>query len=126
MSGTITELNATQLFVCGESGPSLLSEADALDLIGETTFTSADWIIIPVARLDPAFFDLSTRHAGLFMQKMVNYQRRVVVLGDVSHFLAKSDSLRDFVRESNRGKHIWFVQDMAELARRLDKGAELF
>lgn len=121
MSGTINDLNATQLFVCDDLGPSLLSEADALDLIGDTSFTDADWIVIPVARLDPAFFDLSTRHAGLFLQKMINYQRRVVVLGGISHFLEKSGSLRDFVRESNRGKHLWFVQDMEELAQRFNK-----
>jgi hypothetical protein len=27
--------------------------------------------------------------------------------------------LRDFVRESNRGRHVWFVADEADLERRL-------
>jgi hypothetical protein len=41
------------------------------------------------------------------------------VVGDVSAHLAQSDALRDFVIESNRGEHVWFVRDLAELEARL-------
>ena len=47
-----------------------------------------------VARLDPAFFELR------------------------SH-VAASQALDAFVRESNRGRHVWFVSDEAELRTRL-------
>ena len=40
-------------------------------------------------------------------------------MGDVSAAVAASDPLRDFVRESNRGATVWFVDDLAALEARL-------
>ena len=57
--------------------------------------------------------------AGEVMQKFVNYQRQVVILGDLAEAVAASDALRDFVRESNRGRSVWFVADRAELEAKL-------
>ena len=56
---------------------------------------------------------------GVLIQKFVNYRMRLVVVGDISAWVAESDSLRDFVVEANRGGHIWFVADGDELGRRL-------
>ena len=53
------------------------------------------------------------------LQKLVNYHRRVAVVGDVAEAAEKSAPLRDFVRESNRGRTVWFVADLAELERKL-------
>jgi hypothetical protein len=69
--------------------------------------------------LDDGFFDLSTRVAGEIAQKFVNYRRRLVVVGDIERRLLGSQSLRDFVRECNRGRQIWFVRDTEALASRL-------
>jgi hypothetical protein len=41
------------------------------------------------------------------------------VRGDLSEHLARSASLRAFVQECNRGRHLWFVADDAELGDRL-------
>jgi uncharacterized protein DUF4180 len=100
-------------------GPLLSSGADALGLIYEAGAEDADWIAVPVTRLDPAFFTLSSGLAGEFAQKFVNYRQRLAVVGDISGALAGSTALRDFVRESNRGRQLWFVADGDELARRL-------
>jgi hypothetical protein len=48
----------------------------------------------------------------------VNYGLRLAVVGDISEPLADSEALRDFVRESNRGRQVWFVADVAGLAGR--------
>jgi hypothetical protein len=48
----------------------------------------------------------------------VNYGLRLAVVGDISELLERSGALRDFVRESNRGRQVWFVADEAELAAR--------
>ena len=53
------------------------------------------------------------------IQKFVNYGVAVAFVGDVSEAIAASTALRDFVRESNRGRHVWFVTDMVELEVRL-------
>lgn len=116
---SIETLNGQTLYFAAHSGPLLASEADALDLMGETYGTEADMIVLPVERLTPQFFDLSTRLAGGFFQKMQNYRMRLVILGDIAAHLDRSKSLRDFVGETNRLGHHLFVPDRAALADRL-------
>ncbi len=100
-------------------GPLLSSGADALGILYDDGAADAEWIAVPVARLDPSFFSLSSGVAGEFVQKFANHRQRLAVVGDISGALEESAPLRDFVRESNRGRQLWFVADDAELARRL-------
>ncbi|MFD0350400.1 DUF4180 domain-containing protein [Kitasatospora aburaviensis] len=104
--------------VAAEGAP-IREERDATDLIGEAFGLGATWVVLPVARLHEDFFRLGTRVAGGIVQKFVNYRIGLVVLGDIAHHVAASEALRDFVRESNRGRQLWFLADEAELADRL-------
>lgn len=104
--------------MCDPSGPTVVSEQDALNLIG-AALLDAEIVVVPVSRLDEKFFSLSTRFAGEIMQKFVNYQLRLAVVGDISHYLEASDALRALVRESNLGSHIWFLPDTEALDARL-------
>lgn len=113
MLGTLT------LAVLPPDGPLLSSEADAVDLIGQTYGTGADMVVLPVARLTPDFFRLETRQAGLFIQKLQNYQLRVAFVGDLAAELARSRALTDFVGETNRIGHHLFVPDRAALVAAL-------
>ncbi|WP_368856331.1 DUF4180 domain-containing protein [Escherichia coli] len=45
------------------------------------------------------------------------------MVGDISHWLADSKALRDFVYEANKGHSIWFVADIGELEQRLAQRA---
>jgi hypothetical protein len=119
MSGTATDIAGIRAYVCPEEGAPIATERDVSDLLGNVFSLRADWVVIPTSRLTPAFFDLKTRFAGEMLQKLVNYNRRVVILGDVSGAVAGSDALRDFIRESNRGTTVWFVPDMAALEAKL-------
>jgi hypothetical protein len=92
---------------------------DANDLVGSAWSHHANFIVVPVSRLDPEFFRLSTGIAGEITQKLVNYRLRLAVVGDISEHLAESNALRDFVWESNRGGQIWFVEDEAALQEKL-------
>ena len=49
------------------------------------------------------------------MQKFVNYQIRLAVVGDLSAQLERSSALRALVHESNRGRHVWFVDRIEDL-----------
>jgi hypothetical protein len=91
----------------------------AVELIGETFLTPITTVAIPAGRLDPAFFVLSTGVAGEFVQKFVNYKRRLAIVGDISAQVAASDALRDWIYESNRRSDLWFVTDLAQLEDRL-------
>jgi hypothetical protein len=101
-------------------GQGLQMEADALALISKALEQKADWLVLPVSDIAPDFFRLKTGFAGEACQKFVTYGVRVAVLGDISAYLAKSRPLADFVRESNRGRQIWFVEDMAALKAKLE------
>lgn len=91
-----------------------------MDLIATTSGAAgAETIVIPVERLDPDFFRLSSGVAGEIVQKFVTYRRRLVVLGDVSPYVERSDAFRDWVREADRGDDVLFVADDVDLERRL-------
>ena len=100
-------------------GPVIGDGQAVVDLIGEIYGSEADLLVIPVERLAPEFFRLSTGVAGEVLQKFVTYGCRVAIVGDIEAHLAASSALRDFVRESNAGRHVWFVPDRAALDARL-------
>jgi hypothetical protein len=103
------------LYVVNREGPLLRSEQDALDIVGAAIAENATWIALPVARLDPIFFDLQTQTAGLMLQKFVNYRLHVAVVGDVSNYIERSEPFAAFVKESNRGHQILFISDVSWL-----------
>jgi hypothetical protein len=100
-------------------GEPISTPDDASDLVGTAWSHQANLVVVPVERLDPEFFRLSTGIAGEITQKLVNYRLRLAVIGDISEHVAGSDALRDFVWESNRGDQIWFVADEPEFAEKL-------
>lgn len=100
-------------------GPLIRTQDDAMDLVATTFSGGEDVVVVPVERLDPEFFRLASGVAGEVAQKFVNYRRRLVILGDVSAFVARSDAFRDWVRETGRGRDILFVADEDELAARI-------
>jgi Domain of unknown function (DUF4180) len=106
--------------VATADGQGLHMEADALALISKALEQKADWLVVPVSDITPDFFRLKTGFAGAVCQKFVNYGVRLAIIGDISAYVAKSRPLADFVRESNRGRQIWFVEDMEEMRERLE------
>ncbi|GGK93179.1 DUF4180 domain-containing protein [Mangrovihabitans endophyticus] len=117
MPDHITERHGVPVLVCDAHGPLVAGPQDALDLIGATT--GADIVALPAERLDDSFFALHTRVAGEIMQKFVNYHVRLAIIGDISAHVAASNALRDLIRESNRGRHVWFLANFDELDARL-------
>jgi hypothetical protein len=114
MIDIVTERRGVPVLVCSDEGPAIAGPQDALDVIG-AAFSRAEVVAVPAHRFDERFFNLRTGVAGEVMQKFVNYQLRLAVVGDISAHVAASTALRDLVYESNRGKHIWFVADLDEL-----------
>ena len=91
----------------------------APDLIGESYDADPAIIAVPVSRLADGFLDLGTRIAGEVFQKMEQYGRRLVIMGDIADRIAASKALRDFVHETNARGHHLFVPDRAALLARL-------
>ena len=124
MSNTFTTIHGVPILVCAPDGDKLKSERDALDLIGEAMSSRVALILVPVERLAEDFFQLKTGLAGQIIQKFVMYRQRLVILGDISHYIAGSRALKDFVYEANRGHQVWFVTNLQELDERLVRPQE--
>ena len=119
MTGLIEEIAGHRVLVCGADGPLVQKEANALALLGDAMSQEAGWVLMPAARLHPDFFRLASGLAGGVAQKFVNYRVKLAVVGDIAAQLEKSAPLRDFVRETNKGPHLWFIENRAEFERKL-------
>ncbi|MBT2404445.1 MULTISPECIES: DUF4180 domain-containing protein [unclassified Streptomyces] len=119
MTDLLQERRGVQVLMCDPKGPTVVTEQDALDLIGAALF-DAEVVVVPVSRFDEKFFSLSTGFAGDIMQKFVNYRLRLAVIGDISRHMETSTALRALVHESNTASHIWFLPDVESLDARLE------
>lgn len=108
-----------RIFAQVESDETLIQDVQsALDLMATVRYeTQADRMILPKAALDERFFVLSSNLAGDVLQKFVNYQCKLAIVGDFSNYTSKP--LRDFIYESNKGNHVFFVATMEEALQKL-------
>lgn len=85
---------------------------DGLDLLGNLYYQDFDKIILHQQNIIPDFFDLKNGIAGEILQKFSNYRVRLAIVGDFDQY--ESKSIKDFIYESNKGKHINFLNSKAE------------
>jgi len=104
-----------------ESHETLITDVQsALDLMATVRYeTGVDRMILPKAALDERFFVLSSGLAGDILQKFVNYQLKVAIVGDYAGYTSKP--LRDFIYESNNGSHVYFVATVEEALEKLSR-----
>lgn len=102
-----------------ESNEKLITDVQsALDLMATVRYeASCDRIIINRSALSEDFFDLKTRLAGEILQKFINYQLKVAIVGDFSIY--SSESLKDFIYECNKGRDIFFLSNEVEAIEKL-------
>lgn len=93
------------------------SAQDGLDLLGNVYYQGFDKIIIYENNITPEFFDLKTKMAGDILQKFSNYRIGLAIVGDFEKYQSKS--IRDFIFESNKTKHINFTETLENALERL-------
>jgi hypothetical protein len=113
------ELHGVRIFACPPEGKPPRTAKDATEIITAAWGYEAKLVVLSANWLGDDFFHLSTRVAGEVVQKLLDYGFRVVIVGDISARVVASEPLRDWVRECNRGRQVWFVRDLEELAGRL-------
>lgn len=118
-SGTLLLLHGLRVWSLDAHGAALGGPDSASALLSELFSHDAEWLALPVARLEAPFWELRTRLLGEFVQMFVKYSRGLAFLGDVTPQTRASESLRAFVLEANRGGYCWFVDDLDALGRRL-------
>lgn len=85
---------------------------DGFDLLGNLYYQGFDRIIINEKNITPDFFDLKNGIAGEILQKFSTYRIPLAIVGDFSKYTSKS--LKDFIFESNKNRHINFVTSTTE------------
>lgn len=93
---------------------------DALDLMADTGSNDCNRIIIRESNLHKDFFILRTGLAGDVLQKFSNYNVLLAIVGDFAKYQSKS--LQDFMRESNKGNRIFFVENLETAIKKLSSG----
>jgi hypothetical protein len=106
---TIAEIESNEILIA--------AGADVLSLIYSH---EEENLILYRKNVVPAFFDLSTGIAGDVVQKLVNYRRRIAVVGDFTDI--ESKSLGDFIYESNRRGNMYFVASREEAVQKFSGG----
>lgn len=103
-------ININDIAVVRGEGLILTDVQSALDLIGYVNFKAgSNKIIVYKENIAEDFFVLSNGKLGEVLQKFVNYGISLAIVGDFSIYTSKP--LKDFVYESNKGKHIFFTKN---------------
>ena len=114
------DMDGTDIAVVSGEQAEIAAPQDALDLAMTVRYEAgAERIAIDKRLLGEDFFILSTGVAGEILQKFVNYHVKAAVFGDYSRYTSKP--LRDFIYESNQGRHFFFTATEAEAVERLAK-----
>lgn len=102
-----------------ESDEKLITDVQsALDLIATVQYESGSKrIVIEKHAVAEEFFVLSSGLAGEVLQKFINYQTKLAIVGDYSQYTSKP--LHDFIYESNNGRHVFFVGTEEDAIERL-------
>mgnify|MGYP001611244254 CR=1 FL=1 len=86
---------------------------DALEIIGNAP---SEYLIFSEHNFEKDFFDLSTRKLGNILQKFTTYRIKLAIIGDFEKYT--SQTLKDFIRESNSHGDYLFVASKAEVIKR--------
>ena len=106
--------NLGQIIAVIDSSDKLIVDAQsALDLMATVRYEKdCSSVAIKKEAIAEDFFVLSTGLAGEILQKFVNYRMKLAIIGDFGGYTSKP--LKDFMYESNKGCHIFFVSSEEE------------
>lgn len=116
----ITKINANNAQIAQIISDEIIikDEQSAVDLIATVMYAEGvNNIIINKSSIIEDFFNLKTSIAGGILQKFINYQMRLAIVGDFSIYSSKS--LKDFIYESNKGDNIYFVDTVEQAIQKL-------
>ena len=110
MTKRIETINNIPIAILQSDAPIITDAQSALDLLATLDYEDGcDHIALHKSAIAEDFFILSTGLAGEILQKVINYRKKLAVIGDFSVYTSKP--LQDFIRECNSGRDIFFVAD---------------
>ena len=98
-------------------GVLISSAEDGLQLLVDLYYQGFDSILLHERNISPDFFDLKSGLAGEILQKLSNYRMGLAIVGDFGRY--PGQSIKDFIFESNKGRHVNFLPSVEEAKARL-------
>ncbi|ADJ65072.1 DUF4180 domain-containing protein [Herbaspirillum seropedicae] len=123
MRSVIISMGPVRILHCPAQEGRIASEGDTDSLLSAAWEHCVQLVAIDASCLDESFFHLSSGLAGRLVQRFVNYRMPLAILGQLGRHLDASRALTDYVRESNRGNTVWFLDHFADLESRLASNA---
>jgi hypothetical protein len=90
----------------------LAQAGEAIDLVAACAESETHRVLLDTPVLPDAFFELQTRFAGEFLQKLQNYQLRTAVV--ISPQRSYSERFEEYLREARRGRFARIFTSRAE------------
>ena len=115
----VIKINQTEIAEIISDELVIQNVAEATDLLGDIYYQGYDQVIIYEKNISPEFFDLKTKIAGEILQKFSMYRVSLFIVGDVSRY--ENKSLKDFIFESNKGKHVNFLSSREAVVEAFSK-----
>lgn len=116
----VLQANGKRVALVKDTAPLILDEQSALDFMMTVQYEAeTNRIAVRKEAVTEDFFLLSTRLAGQVLQKFINYDVKLAIIGDFSKYDSKA--LRDFIYESNQGRDIFFVPSEEQAIERLSR-----
>lgn len=118
MNITAVKQNGAEIALVRSNEILITDVQSALDLMMTVNYeVGCNRIVIDKSAVCEEFFDLKTRLAGEILQKFINYQTKIAIIGDFSAYSSKS--LKDFIYESNHGRDIFFLDNEKQAIEKL-------
>jgi hypothetical protein len=90
----------------------------ALDLMVNVRYEKdCNRFIVDKKNVSEEFFKLSSGLAGDVLQKYINYQTKLAIVGDYTRYTSKP--LHDFIYECNKGNDFYFVDSLDQAIEKL-------
>ncbi|AKG33292.1 DUF4180 domain-containing protein [Paenibacillus durus] len=112
MEVTVDQRGDSKVAVISSGSLIINSVNDALDLMVTARYQGCDKLLLRKENITEDFFELRTGLAGEILQKYVNYNMVLAIVGEFSGYNSKS--LNDFIYECNQGNKVLFKKTEAE------------
>ncbi|TGL25996.1 DUF4180 domain-containing protein [Leptospira yanagawae] len=111
-------LNNIEIAVVDSEETLITDGSSALDLFATIQYEfGCSRFVLRQSHFAENFFDLKTGIAGNVLQKIINYQMKLAIIGDFTIYSSKS--LKDFIYEMNSGKDVFFLSSEEEAIYKL-------
>jgi hypothetical protein len=118
MKITIIKQNNIEIASISSNDLLITDVHSALDFMATVKYEAGcTHIILNKSAICEDFFNLKTKLAGDILQKFINYQIKLAIVGDFSVYTSKS--LKDFIYESNNGNSIFFLSNEQQAIEKL-------